>query len=829
MFLKRTAAPLAATVFADDQQIGTGPFPGGGADFKMSLLALIARELTAESVQLLDTSYRVVAKVDQTSWSATERPLPAHERSSVLSKRFLSEADGSKLGLIEWVAPERQPRAILQRVGTLLNAVAVTMTLEKQEKTQIETAQRLNVLVELTEAAARAASYPEALELFLKIISGALEADCAQAWSIARDARDFTTTLESDYVRPRTRASAFCKAVESALQDGNHRRFGSGMVHRNGLLIASIDELDIEPGTYLHLVKDYGFRSIVSAPVDRGDMTLGLTFLFKRDVTSPVLLRPLMEDISPKISELLQRKLYEDQVELLTSALEYSNDPVIITESRSRPGEAAARIEYVNRAFTKLTGYTAEEVIGRSLEMLRGPKTDRTLVAETVRSREQLKPTQGEVVSYRKDGTPYWVRFASAPIFDARGNCNHYVVVHQDITDWRAAQDKLQGQAEQLTRVSEEQRAILDTLPANLALLDADGKIRATNKGWDEFGREVNTQAPQDWRGIDYFATCREAAESGVAYSVDGWRAMEDVITGTRHEAAFDYPCATPTGERWFRCFFVALPDRQSGFVVMHIDVTMRIQAIDQMAAALKTAEDADRIKGEFLANMSHELRTPLNAICGFSEMLENEILGPLGHERYREYAQDIHDSGTHLLNIISDVLDMAKISAGAMVFHPDWIDPRDSIGLAVKLCQAKTGSGAIRIDSGDLDAVPALYVDERRLAQVLLNLISNAVKFSTSGSPVDVKLGRLGDGSFTLDVIDVGVGMSDAEIEVALQPFRQVEGHIARSYEGTGLGLPLAKQLAELNGASLTIASEKGSGTRISLVWPEARVKWGP
>jgi signal transduction histidine kinase len=248
---------------------------------------------------------------------------------------------------------------------------------------------------------------------------------------------------------------------------------------------------------------------------------------------------------------------------------------------------------------------------------------------------------------------------------------------------------------------------------------------------------------------------------------------------------------------------------------------------MDQMAAALKAAEEADRVKSEFLANMSHELRTPLNAICGFSEMLRDEILGPLGQEQYKEYAKDIYDSGAHLLDIINDVLDMAKISAGAMVFHPDWIDPGEPIGLAIKLANGKNGAGAIVTDSGGLDAVPSLYVDERRLVQVLLNLISNAVKFSPVGSPIDVKLGRLDDGSFTLAVIDRGIGMTEAEIEWALRPFRQVEGHAARPQQGTGLGLPLAKSLAELNGASFTIESEKGSGTRITLVWPEALVKW--
>jgi PAS domain S-box-containing protein len=811
-------------------------FPEDEPDFKASLLALIGRELMAQSVRLLDPVDRVVAMVGQTWRVHAEPTLIVRElvgaEPPIISKRPLVAADGCALGIVEWIAPERQSRATLQRVDTLLTAVAVALTIEQQEKAQVETAQRLNVLVELTEAAARAASYPEALAQFLKIISGVFQADCAQAWSITRDLRDFTTTLESDYTRPRTRTHRFCADVALALKAGNHRHFGSGMVHRNGLLIASIDELDVEPDTYLALVRKYGFRSIVSAPVDRGDITLGLTFLFKRKIKNTALLRQLMADISPKISELLQRKLHEDRVGLLTSAVESSNDAVVITEAdapivKGGSVEWIARFSYVNPAFTELTGYSRAEAIGRTMAILHGPQTDRRVILTSVEQLAKGKSACGEIIYHRKDGAPRWFRVASAPIYDSQGDCRHFVSIIRDVTDWLEARDALAAQTEQLKRITEEQRVILDTLPTSVALLDADGKIRATNKGWNEFGREMDAGSQRDWRGVDYFATCRQAAETGEEYSVGGWRAMEEVISGARDEAAFDYPLEMPTGKKWFRCFFKALSDRKSGYVVMHIDVTLRIRTMDQMAAALKAAEDADRIKGEFLANMSHELRTPLNAICGFSDVLKNEILGPLGHERYREYAQDIHDSGSHLLSIISDVLDMAKISAGAMVFHPDWIDPREPIGLAVKLCNAKTGSGRITVDSGDLAAFPALYVDERRLTQVLLNLISNAVKFSPSGSPVEVKLGRPGDGSFTLDVIDVGVGMSEAEIETALQPFRQVEGHIARSHEGTGLGLPLAKHLAELNGASLTIKSEKGSGTQISLIWPEARVRW--
>ncbi len=804
------------------------------AELIPSLLGMIRDELRARSVHLFD-HINAVDPIAEVAAGAGDPPTagPAG-RKLLTSRRFVMTSDGGYMGTVEWVAPRCRSRAVMRRVESLLRTLGAALALDQDYRTHAQTARRLGVLRELSQAAADARDYRQALDSFVKVISITLAADCAQAWSTSDDINDGRTAYEADYTGLSSRAREFCAAVQAEMARGNHRRYGSGMMHRNGLLVAAVDELDIVPGTYLATVAQYGFRSLVSIPVRRGDVVLGFTLLFERTVENTAELHRLMADLSSGLSDLLQRKISEDSVALLTSAVECSNDAVAITEAdglRAGLGDfkgPSARIVYVNRAFTELTGYTAEEAIGSSASILHGPQTDPKIIEASIQARARRKDARGEVIHYKKDGTPHWVRFAAAPVFDAQNSCSHYVVIYRDITDWRATRDTLLAREAELRRISSEQRTVLDALPANVVLLDADGNIRTVNRGWLEYAANHNLEGEVDWRTMNYFDICRRAAETGDPGMVDAWRAIAEVVSGDRQECSFDYPCHAPGAEQWFRCFFVSLPDHGSGYVAMHIDVTIRIRAMEQMAVALETAEQADKMKGEFLANMSHELRTPLNAICGFSEMMKDEMLGPLGTPQYKDYAKDIYDSGAHLLAVISDVLDMAKVSAGAMVLSPEWLDPREPLRLATTMGGAAMEAANIRIDSGGPGAGPEIYADRRRLAQILLNLLSNAVKFSDPGSPIDVRFRKSTGGAFAIVVADAGIGMSAAEIEVAVEPFKQVQGHLARAYNGTGLGLPLAKRLSELNGASFHIESAKGVGTCVTLIWPQERVRWG-
>jgi len=255
-------------------------------------------------------------------------------------------------------------------------------------------------------------------------------------------------------------------------------------------------------------------------------------------------------------------------------------------------------------------------------------------------------------------------------------------------------------------------------------------------------------------------------------------------------------------------------------------DVTARSREAEILRAAHDQAEAASRSKSEFLANMSHELRTPLNAIIGFSETLGRELFGPVGNPRYKEYAEDIHASGVHLLNLINDILDLSKIEAGHFKLHEEECNIKEIAASACRIVSHRAQQSRIHLIQDIPTDLPQIWVDERALKQILINLISNAVKFSRDGTDVRIEV-RETDKSIRFAVIDKGIGIAEENIPKALAPFTQIDGTLSRAHEGTGLGLPLAKHLAELHGGTLVLESKLGTGTSVFVDLPLERVVW--
>ncbi|MBT3792800.1 MAG: PAS domain S-box protein, partial [Rhodospirillales bacterium] len=243
--------------------------------------------------------------------------------------------------------------------------------------------------------------------------------------------------------------------------------------------------------------------------------------------------------------------------------------------------------------------------------------------------------------------------------------------------------------------------------------------------------------------------------------------------------------------------------------IAMYQDITERKINEEGIQAAKEEAEFANRSKSEFLANMSHELRTPLNAVIGFSEVIIKESFGPIGNQKYKGYIEDIHSSGQHLLGLITDILDLSKVEAGKTKLHEEDIDPVDIARACLSMVRSQARNNAIDLVLDIPDQLPWLFGDQLVLKQIVLNLLTNAIKFSNEGGTVTLKGWSQTKSGFVFQVIDTGIGVALEDIPKIMQPFIQIESAMSRKHQGTGLGLPLVKRMVELHGGSIDIQSE--------------------
>jgi signal transduction histidine kinase len=245
--------------------------------------------------------------------------------------------------------------------------------------------------------------------------------------------------------------------------------------------------------------------------------------------------------------------------------------------------------------------------------------------------------------------------------------------------------------------------------------------------------------------------------------------------------------------------------------------------AHSEIVRARVQAETANHAKSEFLANMSHELRTPLNAVIGFTDMMRHEAFGPVGHDRYRQYLEDIANSGKHLMQMINDLLDLSTIEIGKVRLTIGSLELGGIIADVVSLMRLQAEQAGIDLREEHQVRNVILQADENRLRQVLLNLLSNATKFTPKSGSVTMATSVDDTGALCISVADTGIGIAAEDQAIALEPFGQIEHGLARNYQGAGLGLTIAKKLTELQGGALTLQSELGKGTTITLRFPPA------
>ena len=262
-------------------------------------------------------------------------------------------------------------------------------------------------------------------------------------------------------------------------------------------------------------------------------------------------------------------------------------------------------------------------------------------------------------------------------------------------------------------------------------------------------------------------------------------------------------------------------PDRKLCAVLR--DITAFKKAEGELVGARRAAEQANAQKSDLLAKISHEIRTPLNAILGFAEVMLEERFGPVGNDRYKEYLKDVHASGAHVISLVNDLLDLAKVEAGRMDLSFTSVSLNDLVSSCFTLLQPQAARDRIVMRTSFAAKLPSVVADDRSVRQIVLNLVSNAIKFTDAGGQVIVSTALTDRGEVAFRVRDTGIGMNDQEVEAALEPFRQLA--TSRKRGGTGLGLPLTKALVEANRGALQISSQPNEGTLVEVIFPPTRV----
>ncbi|MEE9356260.1 MAG: ATP-binding protein, partial [Methylococcaceae bacterium] len=370
-----------------------------------------------------------------------------------------------------------------------------------------------------------------------------------------------------------------------------------------------------------------------------------------------------------------------------------------------------------------------------------------------------------------------------------------------------------------MMRVSELQN-ILDTATDGIVIVDGNGIVKSINQSAETlFGK--NDSDVRENHINDLFAN--ESHKKIATYiaeienrNADPQMKEGDDMIGINSEGSM-IPLFVTIGK-------IGSSDK---YCAVLRDMTPWKKAREELVDARLEAENASEQKTEFLARVSHEIRTPLNAIIGFSDVMIEERFGPIDNDRYREYLRDINRSGVHVLDLINDLLDISKIEAGKMELSFESVDLNKIVGETVALLQPQANGERILIRTSLSNAVPNVVADARSIRQIVLNLVSNAIKFTQSNGQVIVSTVYEGNGEVALRVRDTGRGMSKDEVIIALKPFRQIST-VGDTQKGTGLGLPLTKALVEANKAHIDIESEPGEGTIIHVQFPSQRVLAG-
>ena len=464
------------------------------------------------------------------------------------------------------------------------------------------------------------------------------------------------------------------------------------------------------------------------------------------------------------------------------------------------------RFRYVSKRFAELSGLPAELLLGRNPAELFTPASpdQPDLTAGPMHDRRAFHD-----VGLRLDwnGERRWMLLSGKPVTDMAGQFAGYRGTGSDVTERRG-----QEQASAALRLRHE--LILHSLGEGVFGLDSEGRFTFVNPAAQEL---------LGWRNEEVL---EKPAQALLAPEPDGALAPESGPGLPRRFRAGVFRRKDGTA---LPVEFVLAPVIEAGdttgAVIAFRDITEQRRAAAELTAAKERAEASTRAKSNFLAHISHELRTPLNSIVGFADVMRQEFFGPIGNDRYRDYVNDIGHSAAHLGELIEDLVDLARIEAGRLELEEKSSDVSLLAEEVLSMVRAQAQKAGCSLQNNVPGNLPPVSLDPTRFKQVLLNLLTNAVKFTPAGGRVAVMAEMEPDGGLLVRVSDTGCGMTEDQVETITRPFGQNASGTRSELTGAGLGLPLAKQLMELHGGGMTIASQPNRGTVINLRLPPVRI----
>ncbi len=508
------------------------------------------------------------------------------------------------------------------------------------------------------------------------------------------------------------------------------------------------------------------------------------------------------------VADITEQKRQAEQVRLLQSVVVNSNDAVLITEAEPID-EPGPRILYVNKAFTKMTGYSLDEVVGKTPRILQGLKTDRSVLDGVRIALSQWQPVTAELINYRKDGSEFWVEFSIVPVADRGGYYTHWIAVQRDVTERK--------QIEKALRCSEERyRSLIENALDIVTILEGDGTTQYISPSVEK----VLGYSPSSLIGENFFK---------LIHPRDFVTACDRITNATEDPDValpIEFTCRHKDGS-WRTLEAISqrfINGSESAQIIVNSrDITERKRLVE-LHTALEQEKALGILKARFFSMASHEFRTPLSTALAAAQILENSPQTWQDTEKRSRNLRRIQDAVKNMVQLLDDILTINRAEAGRLEFNPQWLDlEKFCRNFIDEVCLGDASNHILEFRCEGLWRI--VYFDQKSLRSILGNILSNAIKYSPKNTEVKCLL-RFDQFGATIQVSDQGIGISLSDQNRLFEPFTR--GRNVRNISGTGLGLVVVKKCVDLHKGQITVSSEINKGTTVTIVFPHINLVQG-